>query len=151
MNAHASQRITRFSRMAIMRTLILVILLTGTLATGPTQAQENIASGNYMLPLCKSWLRMFSRDYAMIKNEISIGTTKPGGVPMYFIEAGMCAGIVIGISEGLVQACIPKDVNNEQLVRVVVASLEKHPEHMHEDFSIWAGASLIAAWPCPKQ
>jgi hypothetical protein len=53
-------------------------------------------------------------------------------------------------SISLRQACIPKEITNEQLVRVVVASIEKFPATMHENFSALARAAIVAAWPCRK-
>jgi hypothetical protein len=41
-------------------------------------------------------------------------------------------------------------VTNEQLVRMVVSQIEKHPEQLHEDFVIPASAVMIAYWPCRK-
>ena len=80
-----------------------------------------------MLPLCKAFLRMRSHDLAIIKNELKTGDASSGGIPMYMIKAGMCAGQAVGIAEmlngsdqGPIRACIPKEVTKEQLVRVVV-------------------------------
>ena len=41
-------------------------------------------------------------------------------------------------------------VSNEQLVRLVVAEIEKHPEQMSEKFSVLASEVIMAAWPCKK-
>ena len=50
-----------------------------------------------MVPLCKTWLRMGSRDLDVVKNEILAGDAKSGGIPTYFMQAGMCAGVVVRI------------------------------------------------------
>jgi hypothetical protein len=133
---------------AVALATIAAVVLMGR----PAQTQEGQGSGNYMLPLCKTWLRMASHDFASVKEELKTGDASPGGIPMYMIKAGMCAGVVIGISEMLngSEACILTEVNNEQLVRVVVASIEKDPAHMHENFSVLAGAAIAVAWPCHK-
>ena len=128
-------------------------LIAATLAAAfliePAQAQEDPLSGNYMLPLCKTWLRMAPHDLDVIKDEIRTGNAKPGGIVQYFTEAGMCAGQVVGISVMLGPlACIPSEVTNEQLVRVVVASIEKVPATMHENFSALVRAVIVDAWPC---
>jgi hypothetical protein len=47
-------------------------------------------------------------------------------------------------------ACIPSEVTNEQLVRVVVASIEKVPATMQENFSALTRAAIVDAWPCRK-
>jgi Ssp1 endopeptidase immunity protein Rap1a len=132
--------------------IMLALVLAGHYAQAAEPSQENRGSGNYMLPLCKTWLHMSSNDLTAIKDELKAGAASPGGIPMHMIEAGMCAGIVIGISEMLngTAACLPTGVTNEQLVRVAVASVEKNPAHMHEDFSVLAGAAIALAWPCHK-
>jgi hypothetical protein len=42
-------------------------------------------------------------------------------------------------------------VTNEQLVRMVVSEIEKHPDRLHEDFIVPAAAIMIASWPCPAK
>jgi hypothetical protein len=128
---------------------LIAATLAAAVLIGPAQAQEDPLSGNYMLPLCKTWLRMASPDLDVIKDEIRTGNAKPGGIVQYFTEAGMCAGQVVGISVMLGPlACIPSEVTNEQLVRVVVASIEKVPATMHENFSALVRAVIVDAWPC---
>ena len=102
-----------------------------------------------MLPFCKTWLRMQPGDMATITNELSTGSARAGGVPLQMVQAGMCAGEVIGIAATL-SACIPKEVTKEQLVRVVVDSAEKNPANMQEDFSQLAAIAIAGAWPCHK-
>jgi hypothetical protein len=74
---------------------IAAVILTG----GTALAQDRTNSGNYMLPFCKTWLRMQSSDMATITNELSTGSARAGGVPLQMVQAGMCAGEVIGIAE----------------------------------------------------
>lgn len=132
-----------------MKWRLIAATLAAAVLVGPAQAQEDPLSGNYMLPLCKTWLRMASHDLDVIKDEIRTGNAKPGGIVQYFTEAGMCAGQVVGISVMLGPlACIPSEVTNEQLVRVVVASIEKVPATMHENFSALVRAVIVDAWPC---
>jgi hypothetical protein len=131
-------------------------LVAAAILVGPARTQERQGSGNYMLPLCKTWLRLVPHDLAVIRNEVRTGQTKPGGFAIYFMESGMCAGEVIGISKMLngsdhePKACLPTGVTEEQLVRVVVASIEKDPAHMHENFGVLASAAMMAAWPCAR-
>ena len=73
--------------------------------------------------------------------------------PIRLTTSGMCAGVVIGISQTLRMfglACPANSVSNEQLVRLVVAEIEKHPEQMSEKFSVLASEVIMAAWPCKK-
>jgi hypothetical protein len=141
-----------------MKRRLIATTFAAAVLVGPAQTQtlDDPRSGNYMLPLCKSWLRLASHDLDVIQNEMRTGNAKPGGIVQYFTEAGMCAGQLVGISEMLngrdhePMACIPKEVTYEQLVRVVVASIENHPATMHQSFSMLARAAIVAAWPCRK-
>jgi hypothetical protein len=68
--------------------------------------------------------------------------------PIRLTTSGMCAGVVIGIAETLRTlelACPPYQVSNEQLIRMVVEEIEKHPERMPEEFSVLAREVMIAA------
>jgi predicted nucleotide-binding protein (sugar kinase/HSP70/actin superfamily) len=57
----------------------------------------------------------------------------------------------LNISDQAPMACIPQGVTKEQLVRVVVASIEKNLlADIHEDFGTLAAAAIVAAWPCHK-
>ncbi len=133
------------------------VTLAVILLAAPAQTQEDFNSGNSMLPRCKAWLHMLSHDLDTVKNEIATADVSPGGIPAYFMWAGMCAGEVAGIAETLNMAgsderlaCIPTGVTKEQLVRVVVETVEHDPAMMHEDFGTLASAAIIAAWPCRK-
>ena len=131
-----------------MRMTKLAVLLSATILTAsPVSAQENTASGNFMLPLCKTWLRIHSGNVETVKGEIG---REVGDAISRFEKAGFCAGYVIGIAKMLTDACIPQEVTNEQLIRVVVDTTERRPATMHEDFGVLAGAAMVIAWPCPK-
>jgi Rap1a immunity proteins len=130
--------------------IVTTVLFATAVAMGPAKAQENTGSAKYMVPLCRTWLRMLSRDVSVIENEINSAISEPGGVPIYFIKAGMCAGEVVGISQMLPDACVPKTVTYEQLVSVVVTGIEKSPEQINDSFSVLAGVALGLAWPCTK-
>ena len=152
MTARATRGVMRSMLVRTALATIAAVVLTKT----PALTQEDTNSGNYMLPLCQSFLRMQSHDMATMTNELSTGGARSGGIPLSMMQAGMCAGEVIGIAEMLKgsdqapRACIPKEVTKEQLVRVVVASIEKIPAQMHEDFGTLAAAAIVAAWPCQK-
>jgi hypothetical protein len=45
-------------------------------------------------------------------------------------------------------SCAPEGVNNKQMVRVVVAYIERRPQRMHENFNRLALEALHEAWPC---
>lgn len=63
-----------------MKWRLIAATFAAAVLVGPTQAQEDPGSGNYMLPLCKTWLRMASHDLDVIKDEMRIGNAKPGGI-----------------------------------------------------------------------
>lgn len=46
--------------------------------------------------------------------------------------------------------CFPKRVTMGQLIKVVIAYLEKHPESLHKDSGPLMGAALWEAFPCQK-
>jgi len=134
-----------------MRRVTAVALMFIALAPAMARAEENHGSAGYMLPLCKSWLRIESQELDAVKNELAAGNARPGGIVMHLTVAGMCAGMVVGISETLRTfgtLCAPDGVSNEQLVRMVVNQIERHPERLHEDFIVPVAAALIATWPC---
>jgi hypothetical protein len=141
-----------------MRTILAVLVATAILATS-VAAQEDTGSGNVMLPLCRSWLRIHSGDAETVTNEIG----RNGGEALRRFEmAGICAGFVRGVSEmlrmlneppptpGMPAVCIPTNATNDQLVRVVVDFAEHHPAMTNEDFVVVATTAMAAAWPCPK-
>jgi hypothetical protein len=129
-----------------MRRLMVVIAL-GLAALMQAEAEENRGSANYMLPLCKAWLKIaVERDLEAFKTMLRTD-------PFRITTAGMCAGVVVGIAETLrtfAMSCPPDGVTNEQLVRMVVSELERQPERLHEDFTVPASAVMIGHWPCQK-
>jgi len=51
----------------------------------------------------------------------------------------------LGERAGNEASCPPDGVTNEQLVRMVVSEIEKHPDRLHEDFIVPAAAIMIPA------
>ena len=139
-----------------MKRKIFLAAVVPFLWAGTAQAEEDYRSGNHMLPLCKAWLGMISNDVTRIQNELATGNASPGGIPAHFMQVGMCAGEVAGIadilngSDQIPAACIPKGVTREQVVRVVVTTLEQAPGQLNEDFAASAAAAIVIAWPCHK-
>jgi hypothetical protein len=131
-----------------MRRLMVMMFVLAALGSAPrTHAEQNLGSANYMLPLCKTWLKVGDKDVETMKN---IFRTDAVG---RLISAGMCAGVVAGILETMRMfelSCPPKGVTNDQLVRMVVTEIERHPEKMHEDFIVPASAVMMLYWPCRK-
>jgi hypothetical protein len=136
--------------------VVTAIVAAAFLWTGPAQTQEDINSGNHMLPFCEAFLRMNDRD--SLQKEIDRANVSSAGNPGYFIEIGRCAGEVMGLANMLkalngstpIRACVPLEATRGQIIRVVVSTLEQNPAELHENFSILALAAMGKAWPCPK-
>jgi hypothetical protein len=122
-----------------MRAFIGSAMVALTITTA--EAQEDITSANFWLPLCKEFV------------EQSWGNEIRFGLAMY------CAGVVQGIVDmtqnsdvgaGQAWRCvnIPHDVANQQRVGVIVHYIEARPWRMRELFSSLVLESLRDAWPC---
>ena len=126
-------------RLTLVITFVLVTLCQG-------QAQEDRGSAKYMLPFCQTWLKVSAERDLEVRGSI-LKTEEPIRV----MTSGMCAGVVVGISETLRMvelACPPEHVSDEPLVRMVIAEIEKHPEQLVEDFIVLASEVMMASWPC---
>jgi len=84
-------------------------------------------------------------------------TTAPGD--QHYIEYGMCLGYVSGVHETneVYEAvaeqqiyCPPKEVEFEQLVRVIVKYLENHPADLHYSAAYNIIFAFKEAFPCPE-
>jgi hypothetical protein len=138
----------RYQLTLSLRGFLLIAAPTASFGSSTTApAEENLGSSNYMLPLCKTWLKIaVDRDKEEI---VRILKTEP----IRLTSSGMCAGVVIGIFESLRTfqlSCPPDSVTNDQLVRMVVSQIETHPEGLHKDFVVPVSAVMIATWPCKK-
>jgi hypothetical protein len=72
-------------------------------------------------------------------------------------ERGHCVGIITGLDADARYSgsilkhalfCPPEQVTYEQELRVVVAYIDKHPERMHERFTLLAMTALAVTSPC---
>jgi Ssp1 endopeptidase immunity protein Rap1a len=131
-----------------MRRLAMVALvLTTFTATSYGQTEENRASANYLVPLCKSWLDFADKDSDTLQN---MGRTEP----VRLAAAGVCVGAIFGVLEDLRSiklACPPKGINNPQLIRTVLSEIEKNPDRMKDDFVLLARSAMMRSWPCRKK
>jgi hypothetical protein len=139
----------------------LVILFNST----PVSAQLGpLESGNRLLPACRNAVRYF--DQASRSELSTFGVT----------EASICIAYVTGFVHGSEQAtataalavygrehaqllmpqyfrrlaayCLPEQVSSSQIVRVVVAYLERRPEDLHKDTELLVVLALADAFPC---
>src|SRR5215469_13724061 len=121
-----------------MRSLICGVFGAAIVTASPRA--EDIESANYLLPGCRQFL--------------TLHTTADG------FREGLCAGIVYGVAARTIAVrfqsmgnvpeslcvAIPSAATNEQMVRVVVAYIDAHPERMRELFSELAFEALQQAW-----
>lgn len=125
----------------------LVVLLVGSLVVPGASAEQNEGSTAFMVPLCKTWLKTAADgDLNEIKRILKSD-------PSRLTTSGMCAGFLAGTIETLRAfelACPPDGVDNEQLVRIVVAQVEKHPELLRENFVVTASGVMMARWSCER-
>ena len=66
-----------------------------------------------------------------------------------FYSEGVFEGYVAGITDTiLLNACIPKDVTNKQMVEVVRKYLKDHPKELQLHAKDLVKKAVDAAWPC---
>jgi hypothetical protein len=100
-------------------------------SSAPAPAAEDTFSANYWLPHCKEYL-----------------------AAKYSAHALTCLGQVAAlmqtgpILQPTLTFCAPVGVTAEQALRVVVQTLEAHPEKLQANFAGLAIGALRQAWPC---
>jgi hypothetical protein len=112
--------------------VVVALLLAGE-ARG-----QGLRTGNDLLPSCK---------------EMVTSTISPLSTTAY--TQGLCSGIVRGvwfladeIPQAVGRACIPSNATLGQLIRVVVAYMERNPALLNYDFTVLTLNALREAWPC---
>jgi hypothetical protein len=68
--------------------------------------------------------------------------------------SALCAGLIIGFIDGSslsAKYCIPKDVTNEQIRKVVRKYLDEHPEELHVWYGLLVSLAIGKAFPCNSQ
>src|SRR5262249_24955716 len=115
--------------------LILGLLAAALLAqNADAQTKPDRWSANYLMPACRNW--------------ITFAGDRQG------IDEALCAGIISGLAYTVKflppdsSSCTPQGVTTGEMVRVVVAYIERRPERMHEDFRRLAVEAWHEAWPC---
>jgi hypothetical protein len=107
-----------------LRGVVLIAALMLSLQ-GVALAEQNPYSANYVMPGC--------RDY------ISLNSFKQG----------WCGGLITGLAH-MYRSCMPPQLTQRQLARVIVQYIDARPARMHEDFRDLAVEALRAAWPCKR-
>jgi Rap1a immunity proteins len=134
----------RDSRVLVMR-LILAIL--AMLCSSTFSAHSNVESANELLSSCEDFLGAY--------HPSGLGfTLRPESGPVY-----ECWGYINAISQlsaltdhgrTLTGACPAPATSALQIIEVVVAYLQKHPEALHERAGVEAVYALQQAFPCEK-
>src|SRR6516164_3499569 len=115
--------------------LVFGLLAAALLAqNADAQTKPDRWSANYLMPACRNW--------------ITFAGDRQG------IDEALCAGIISGLAYTVKflppdsSSCTPEGVTIGEMVRVVVAYIERRPERMHEDFRKLAVEAWHEAWPC---
>jgi hypothetical protein len=106
-------------------------LAVAVLGADPAFVREDIYSADYVMPGCREFIGAGS------------GTTH---------LRGYCVDLVIGVARNayVPSICLPREVTDEQIVRVVVRYIDSQPARLHEDFVLLAIEALRKTWPCPR-
>ena len=114
-----------------MRQLLSVIsfIVLAMLGTYPAFAQDDIYSAGYVMPGCREFIGADTGNAHL---------------------RGYCVDLVIGVARDAYapRICLPREVTDEQIVRVVVQYIDSQPARLHEDFVVLAMEALRKTWPC---
>jgi hypothetical protein len=138
----------------------ILLLLSGT-----ARAAEG-GTGNQLLESCRSLLDSNYNPISSLQQNLDSPSVNGSDIVAIFNrheERGMCLGMVGAVRDvmdaergahaspgPLKRACIPYEVKNGQLVRVVVGFMDQHPELLHYRLSALAFIALAQTWPCPQ-
>jgi hypothetical protein len=97
----------------------------------PALGQKDIYSANYVMPGCRDFIRAGTANAHL---------------------RGYCVDLVIGVARDAYAPgiCLPQEVTDEQIVRVVVQYIDSQPARLQEDFVVLATEALRKAWPCQR-
>jgi hypothetical protein len=114
------------------RFILCAPFLVAIMFVGTAVVAEDVHSGNYVMLGCRSALE----------------SSAPKPSETIFRE-GLCAGILTVIRElRIVGICVPTEIPNSQVIRVVTQYIDSRPVRLNESFTNLATEALIAAWPC---
>jgi Rap1a immunity proteins len=121
-----------------MRSVLLGFLAAALLAQ-TADAQPNMTA-NALVPACKE--------------VIAVGEGRQKENTDTALERGVCIGIVAALAAAArafppgFSTCVPQGATYGQMIRVVVAYIERYPQRMHEDLRQLTTLALHEAWPC---
>lgn len=117
------------------------VALVGLLGSGSAQASDLKYDGNELLSQCQQYLKVANSE----KN-------------YDVLAVGMCAGFVGGVNSTVLfysdvlkkdeKYCMPDNVTNAQMVRIVVKYLKDNPKLLNEGRTSLVWSALIDAYPC---
>ena len=116
-----------------MRQLLSTVgfIVMAVLGADPDFVREDIYSADYVIPGCRDFIGA------------GAGTAH---------LRGYCVDLVIGVARNayVPSICLPREVTDEQIVRVVVRYIDSQPAPLHEDFVLLAIEALRKTWPCSR-
>lgn len=119
-----------------MKFLIAACLFLLTVCVGPVHGND-MGTGHFLLNACKSFLA------AGAKGDFNAGYC------LGFIQSNEQEEMVRKISDTAKKMyCMPKDITDEQLVRVLIKYLEAHPEQLHLAASQLVWMAYSSVWRC---
>jgi Rap1a immunity proteins len=94
-------------------------------------AQKDIYSADYIVPGCRDFIGVDTGNAHL---------------------RGYCVDLAIGVARDAYppRICLPREVTDEQIVRVVVQYIDSQPARLQEDFVRLATEALRKTWPCKR-
>jgi Rap1a immunity proteins len=120
-----------------MRAVLLGLLAAALLIEAVDAQPPEPLSANNMLPKCQKLLARQTPQQGQFDEGVCLGTIEGLAYTITFLPRQF-------------SSCPPKGgvVTMEQMIRVVVAYVERRPQRMHEDFRGLAIEAMHEAWPC---
>lgn len=112
-------------------------------------AESMGVDGNHLLNQCKHYINFLDTgDTEKIKEH-------PYSVPYCqgFIDSSreVVSQMRIFVDDDRFKACIPIEIPNDQIARVVVSYLKQKPDLLHKSAGLISMMALINAYPCAKK
>jgi Rap1a immunity proteins len=126
--------------------MLALILCVAAVPRGEAQQQNQTVgeSGNAFLSLC---------------GDMPDSAPKAPALPPEF-HWGICLGYVRGVDDGVQTAydilnetqpyCLPSEVTNGQMIRVLIKFIKDHPEKAHSKTRVLEIESFMDAFPCKQ-
>jgi hypothetical protein len=116
---------------------VMVVLFIAILSV-PASAENDLASGNFMLPACKGFAtKHVSKDASQFMQGICVGT----------VDTLLAAGRYFAPGR---RFCSPEAVTVGQAIGVAIVYLDAHPEYLQRRFKELATVAFHEAWPCKE-